>query len=222
MTPAERALLAVDAANGLREFREPSAWSAHGELAFDPLGILRTLVARGARFVLIGGFAANLRGTADRHPGPRRLLREGSPTTSKRWQRRCVSSGQAPSRPRARRRPAVHARCRRAAQRRLVHIRHVQGRLRHPRHAIGHAGFDDLDAGAETFVAAEGLSIRVASIDDLIRMKHASARTKDLVHLEHLEALREEIEQARARGLDPQQGTPMGEHERLGRHGGHW
>ena len=37
-------------------------------------------------------------------------------------------------------------------------------------------------------------------------MKHASARTKDLVHLEHLEALRQEIELARARGFDPRQG----------------
>ena len=47
-----------------------------------------------------------------------------------------------------------------------------------------------------------------ASIDDLIRMKRASGRTKDLLHLEHLAALREEIEAFRAQGLDPQQGDP--------------
>ena len=39
-----------------------------------------------------------------------------------------------------------------------------------------------------------GLSVLVASVDDLIRMKRASARPKDLVEVEILGALREEIE----------------------------
>jgi hypothetical protein len=37
-------------------------------------------------------------------------------------------------------------------------------------------------------------------------MKRAAGRTKDLLQLEHLGALRDEIERFRAQGLDPQQG----------------
>ena len=40
-------------------------------------------------------------------------------------------------------------------------------------------------------------------------MKSASGRVKDIVHLEHLEALREEIDRARAKGIDPQQGSDL-------------
>ncbi len=47
----------------------------------------------------------------------------------------------------------------------------------------------------------------VASVDDLIRMKRASARTKDIAQLAHLEALREEIAELEAEGIDPQQGS---------------
>jgi hypothetical protein len=43
-------------------------------------------------------------------------------------------------------------------------------------------------------------------LDDLMRMKRAAGRTKDLLHLEHLAALLEEIDVFRAQGLDPQQG----------------
>ena len=49
--------------------------------------------------------------------------------------------------------------------------------------------------------------VRVASLDDLMRMKRAAGRPKDLIQLEHLGALREEIERFRAQGLDPQQGA---------------
>jgi hypothetical protein len=70
----------------------------------------------------------------------------------------------------------------------------------------GTAGFTDLDGGATT-IDIDGVLVRVASIDDLMRMKRASGRRKDLIHLEHLGALRDEIERARAEGLDPQQGA---------------
>jgi hypothetical protein len=69
----------------------------------------------------------------------------------------------------------------------------------------GTAGFSDLDASATT-LDVDGVQVQVASIDDLMRMKRASARRKDLIHLEHLGALRDEIERFRAEGLDPQQG----------------
>jgi hypothetical protein len=71
----------------------------------------------------------------------------------------------------------------------------------------GTMGFPDLDQAATTFRIAEGLQVRVCSLDDLIRMKRAARRTKDLIQLEDLAALRERIELMRAAGEDPQQGS---------------
>jgi hypothetical protein len=57
----------------------------------------------------------------------------------------------------------------------------------------GTAGFDDLDEGA-TDEDLDGLTVRVASIEDLIRMKRASGRPKDLIGLEWLGGVRDELE----------------------------
>lgn len=56
----------------------------------------------------------------------------------------------------------------------------------------GTAGYDDL---ARTAVPVEifGYRVLIASIDDLIRMKRAAGRPKDLIELEHLGALRDEL-----------------------------
>lgn len=58
----------------------------------------------------------------------------------------------------------------------------------------GTAGFDELDANAVDAEVDVGLVVRVASLDDLIRMKRAAGRPKDRVELEILGALRDEIE----------------------------
>jgi hypothetical protein len=59
-------------------------------------------------------------------------------------------------------------------------------------------GFDDLARNAETMNLG-GLAVQVASIDDLIAMKRAAGRPKDLIEVEVLGALRDEIaDQARA------------------------
>jgi hypothetical protein len=71
----------------------------------------------------------------------------------------------------------------------------------------GTDGFADLERGAAWIAAAEGLKVRVCSLDDLIRMKRAAGRTKDLIQLEDLAALRERIERMQEDGRDPQQGT---------------
>lgn len=63
----------------------------------------------------------------------------------------------------------------------------------------GTRGFEDLDQTATDEQLGEGLQVRVASVEDLIRMKRASGRTKDRMHLPELEALRDEI----AEGGDP-------------------
>jgi hypothetical protein len=72
----------------------------------------------------------------------------------------------------------------------------------------GTSGYGDLALGATRYELADGLVVDVAGLDDLIRMKMASQRPKDLAQLAHLEALRDEIERARAEGIDPQQGAP--------------
>ena len=43
-------------------------------------------------------------------------------------------------------------------------------------------------------VRLDGHRVRVASLDDLIRMKRAAGRTKDLLALEELGALRDELD----------------------------
>lgn len=53
-------------------------------------------------------------------------------------------------------------------------------------------GFDALVRNAHTF-ELDGLTIRVASIEDLMAMKRASGRPQDLKELEILGALRDEI-----------------------------
>lgn len=62
----------------------------------------------------------------------------------------------------------------------------------------GSRGFNDLIAGA-TEMRLDSLRVPVASLDDLIRLKRAAARPKDLIEVEILAALREEIERSRAR-----------------------
>jgi hypothetical protein len=57
----------------------------------------------------------------------------------------------------------------------------------------GTAGYEDLLSGA-TEVELDGLTVKVASLDDLIRMKKAAGRPKDLVELEILGALRDELD----------------------------
>jgi len=57
----------------------------------------------------------------------------------------------------------------------------------------GTDGFVDLDASA-TDEDLDGLVVRVASLDDLIRMKRAADRPQDRIAVEWLSALRDELE----------------------------
>ena len=57
----------------------------------------------------------------------------------------------------------------------------------------GVSGYDELARNARE-TDLDGIDVLVASIDDLIRMKRAAARPKDLVELEILGALREELD----------------------------
>ena len=62
-----------------------------------------------------------------------------------------------------------------------------------PARPSGGEGYEDLVRGAVTLELERGFSVAVASVDDLIRMKRASGRPKDLIEVEVLTALQEEM-----------------------------
>lgn len=62
----------------------------------------------------------------------------------------------------------------------------------------GTSGYDELE-GAATALDLGDFRVKVASLDDLIRMKRAAARPKDLVEVEILAALRDELDDLTAR-----------------------
>jgi hypothetical protein len=64
--------------------------------------------------------------------------------------------------------------------------------LGHPSGIPG--GYEQLERAADAIEIAPGLTVKVASIDDLIRMKRAAGRPKDLIEVEVLGALRDEID----------------------------
>ena len=64
--------------------------------------------------------------------------------------------------------------------------------LGHPSGIPG--GFEELERVTDAIEIAPGLSVMVASLDDLIRMKRAAGRPKDLIEVEVLGALRDEID----------------------------
>lgn len=57
----------------------------------------------------------------------------------------------------------------------------------------GTSGFEELNANAVE-MDLEDITVRVVSLNDLIRMKRAAGRPKDRIELEVLGALREELE----------------------------
>jgi predicted nucleotidyltransferase len=54
-------------------------------------------------------------------------------------------------------------------------------------------GYEELERGALE-IDLDGATIKVASIDDLVRMKRSAGRSKDLLMVEELGALRDEID----------------------------
>lgn len=56
----------------------------------------------------------------------------------------------------------------------------------------GTGGYEDLAAGAERLDLGDGLVVDVVALDDLIRMKRAAGRRKDLVEVEILLAVQDE------------------------------
>jgi len=158
---------------------------------FDPVHILRRLQAHGVRFVLIGGLAGKAHGSptltvdidvcyARDRDNLERLaavlgelgaaLRGAPPDLPFHPDRRTIERGD------------------------MFTFVTDYGDLDILGTPSGVAGFDDLDANAVEAEVDDGLVVRVASLEDLIRMKRAAGRPKDRVELEILGALRDELD----------------------------
>lgn len=160
------------------------------EPRFDPLAVLRTLLEHDVRFVLIGGFAAAIRGSpvitgdvdvcyARDDENLQRLaaaLAELGATLR-------GAPSDVPFRPDAQTFKAGDH----------FTFATASGPLDCLGTPAGTDGFADLDASA-TAENLDGLVVRVASVDDLIRMKRAAGRPQDLIAVEWLAALRDELD----------------------------
>ena len=159
------------------------------EPAFDPLLALRTLLDHDVRFVLIGGYAGALRGspiiTGDvdicyaREDANLERLAEALRALDAHLR------GAPPDVP-----FHLDARTLRAGDHFTFST--SAGALDILGTPSGAEDFGDLDGNA-TDEEVDGITVRVASLDDLIRMKRAAGRPKDLIALEWLSAVRDEI-----------------------------
>lgn len=156
--------------------------------AFDPLRILAALHSEGVDFIVVGGFAGNLQGspsfTTDldicyaRNPANLQALAKVLVSLNARL--RGVDR-EVPFRPDARSLKAGDSfTCMTDA-----------GPFDILGTPSGTGGFEDLARTADP-MPLDGRTTLVASIDDLIRMKRAAGRGKDLIEIEVLGALREE------------------------------
>ena len=156
--------------------------------AFDPLGSLQVLSDHDVRYIVIGGIAGATHGSPSvtqdldvcYERGPENLVRLAAALVS------------------------IHARLRGAeddvpfsldantfaAGDHFTFVTDL-GDLDCLGIPAGTRGYDDLKIGAVE-VDLDGLVVAVASIDDLIRMKRAAGRPRDVAELEILGALREE------------------------------
>lgn len=162
---------------------------------FDPLAALAALLGHGVRFVLIGGFAGRLHGSPS-ITGDLDICYARDEENLERLAVALIEMGArlrgAPPDPEF----VLDARTFRTGGH--FTFATAAGGLDCLGSPAGVAGFDELDRNAVE-MNLDGLIVRVASLDDLIRMKRAAGRPKDLIEAEVLGALREEIEQGRER-----------------------
>jgi hypothetical protein len=161
---------------------------------FEPLSVLRRLADARVRFILIGSLAANYVGspiaTYDLDicfaKDPDNLEALGTVLLDLGASVRGAPVGQ-----------PFRLDARTMANDDLFTLTTVAGDLDILGTPSGTEGYDDLVRNATTY-DIDGARILVASIDDLIRMKRASGTVKDRVHLEHLGALRDELDRPRS------------------------
>lgn len=161
------------------------------EPTFDPLSALGTLLDHGVRFVLIGGYAGSLRGSPI-ITGDVDICYARDDVNLERLAEALRSLG-------ARLRGApedapfqLEAKAIKAGDH--FTFATTAGPLDCLGTPAGTSGFADLDRRA-TDEVVDGVTLRVAALDDLIRMKRAAGRPKDRVAVEWLSALRDEIDE---------------------------
>lgn len=160
------------------------------EPGFDPLGVLGRLIDHRVRFVLIGGFAGALRGS----PIITGDVDICYARDEENLQRLAAALQALGSRLRGAP-PDVPFQLDAATLRAGDHFTFTTtaGPLDCLGTPAGTEGFADVEASA-TDEDLEDLVVRVASLDDLIRMKRAAGRPKDLIAVEWLSALRDELD----------------------------
>jgi hypothetical protein len=160
------------------------------EPPFDPLLALRVLKDRDVRFIVIGGFASSIRGSP--------VITGDLDLCYARDDRNLEAFAAALQELGAKLRgapPDVPFQLDAQSIKNGDHFTFITsaGRLDCLGTPAGTAGYRDLEAAA-TDEDVDGLTVRVAGLDDLMRMKRAAGRTKDRVALEWLGALRDELE----------------------------
>lgn len=158
---------------------------------FDPVHILRRLQTHGVRFVLVGGLAAKAHGsptlTVDIDICYARDRDNLERLAAVLGELGAVLRGAPPDLP-------FHPDRRTLERGDTFTFTTAYGDLDILGTPSGVAGFEELDVNAHEAELDEALVVRVASLDDLMRMKRAAGRPKDRVELEILGALRDEID----------------------------
>lgn len=163
---------------------------------FDPVFILRRLQAHDVRFVLIGGLAAKAHGsptlTVDIDVCYARDRENLERLAAVLGELGAVLRGAPPDLP-------FHPDRRTLERGDAFTFTTDHGDLDILGTPAGVSGYDELAANAEDVELDDELAVKLASLDDLIRMKRAAGRPKDRVELEILGALRDEIDDAGVR-----------------------
>lgn len=168
------------------------------DLVFEPLPILRVLVEHAVEFVVIGGVAGNLLGSTTVTRDLDVMYRQGGANL----ERLAAALAELDARPRGLQ-PGLPFRLDAQALRNGSNFTLVTryGSFDCLGEASGRFTFESIAPTAESLAVA-GLPIRVASLDDLIRMKRAAGRNKDLIEVENLAALRDVREDIERRQRD--------------------
>ena len=161
-------------------------------MTFDPRVICRVLNDHGVRYVVVGGFAAVVHGsplpTADVDVVPDRddaNLERLAGALAELGARLRTAAGPVDA-------PLDAGFL--AAMPLMVNLTTAHGDLDIAFEPTGpRRGFAEWDADATDVVIADGLSIRVASLDAVIDSKRAAGRLKDERALPYLESLRDEL-----------------------------